>query len=261
MIDLHAHILPGLDDGASSLEEALAMAGAFLKQETATVAATPHFVVGSLEPRRSLVLEKTAEINRLMAGRGGFRLLPGMEVQVDPQVPELLAAGRLLTLNDGGKYLLLELPFISIPDCTRQVIFLLGLRGVTALIAHPERNREITGRPQLAGELVQAGALLQVNGGSLLGHFGPEVRKAALTLLAAGQVHVVAGDAHRATGGRRPCLEKVREFLVEEIGRECADLLLEGNPAAVLSGGTVSFLAPWDGGKIKKSFFSRFFSS
>jgi len=256
MIDLHAHILPGLDDGASSIEEALAMAGAFLQQGTATVAATPHFVLGSLEPSPQEVREKTGDINRLMAG-SGFRLLPGMEVQVDPQVPDLLAAGRLLTLN-GGRYLLLELPFLSIPDCTREVIFQLGLGGATALIAHPERNRDITSRPQLAGDLVQAGALLQVNGGSLLGHFGPEVKKAALTLLLAGQVHVVAGDAHRAAGGRSPCLARARTVLVEAIGSEGADLLLETNPAAIISGGTVACLES-QGKKPGRGFFRRLF--
>lgn len=260
MIDLHAHILPGIDDGACSMAESLRMAAAYLSGGTDTVVATPHFIQGGFEPEPAAIIAGVAALKQNLAAQGsGLVLLPGMEVEMCFEVPELLRQGKLLTINAGGKYLLLELPFTSIPPCTRQVIYQLGLMGITTLLAHPERNREISRRPVLVDELVQAGALTQINGGSFLGHFGPEVKRAAYELLHKGHVHLVAGDAHQAAGGRGPCQDLVKPLLIENVGQLDADLLLCQNPGAVINGGQVSRLAARQGRKRMAGFFGRLF--
>jgi len=237
MIDIHAHILSCGDDGAASESETVSMGEEFSKTGVNCVVATPHFIRGSLEIPPEKIIALTHRYNQLLKSENSnLTLVPGMEVEICHEIPELLKAGKLLTINHGGKYLLVELPFHCLPSFTRQVFYELMLQGVTPILAHPERNRELLAHPELIGEMVQQGVLIQINGGSLLGYFGNHVRKRAVTLLECNLVHFIAGDAHEAHGERGPCLHLVEPVLVRLVGEEKAKVLLTDNPRAVLEG-------------------------
>lgn len=263
MLDLHTHILPGLDDGPSHMEEALDMARSFLRAETNLVAATPHFIYGYTQDEREQVLAAVKDFNSLLAAHDlGLKVLPGMEIEICPEIPRLYREGRLLTLNDQGRHLLIELPFNSFPPFTRQVFYELKLLGVTPILAHPERNSEILEDPGIVYDLVTRGVLIQVNGGSLLGYFGKSVERLAVSLLKCRMVHFVAGDAHRAHGTRGPCLHLASPQLEKIIGREAACRLLSENPRAVTEGKNISVSKPIPPkqrfvSRIKKIFCSR----
>lgn len=244
MIDIHAHIIPCGDDGSASREETLEMARAFSRSGVERVAATPHFIRGSCEIEPEKIISLTAAYNRLLeADNIPLTIVPGMEVEMCHEIPALLKAGKLLTLNHQEKYLLVELPFHSLPAFTQQIFYELKLMGITPVLAHPERNQELCAHPEPIGEMVHKGVLVQVNGGSLLGHFGNQVRKRAISLLENNLVHLIAGDAHQAEGERGPCLHLARPLLDKLVGKDKSDVLLHHNPRAVLEGESV---IPWE---------------
>ncbi|RDV84794.1 tyrosine-protein phosphatase [Ammonifex thiophilus] len=154
MIDIHTHILPGLDDGAEDLEEALSMARLALADGVTALVATPHVIRGSFFPSRQEILETVSLLNERLAEQGlPLRVLPGAEYRLEPDLPERLAKGELVPLNDAGRYLLVELPSTFVPPYAERVLYELQLQGVTPILAHPERNAELCRRPELLASL------------------------------------------------------------------------------------------------------------
>jgi protein-tyrosine phosphatase len=237
MIDIHAHILYCGDDGASSTAETIKMCEEFSKTGVVQVAATPHFIRGSLEIAPEKIMALTAEYNYLLQSRNiSLTIVPGMEIEICHEIPRLFKAGKLLTLNNQDRYMLVELPFHSVPSFTQQIFYELRLLGITPVLAHPERNLELSAHPEMIWELVHKGVVIQVNGGSLLGYFGSRVRKGAISLIKSNLVHFIAGDAHQAGGERGPCLHLVRPMLIQLVGKEKTEVLLSDNPRAALEG-------------------------
>lgn len=196
MVDYHIHILPGLDDGASSREEFLEMAREAQKAGTTCLVATPHFLPGVYATRRELVLAAVAEGCRLLQENGvDLRLEPGMEVYLTPELPSLAREGHLLTLG-GGRHLLIEFPFQEIPVYAEQALFQLMLQGLTPVLAHPERNRWVQEDQDRLARLVGRGCLVQINAGSLFGEYGRRAKAAAESLVRRGFVHLLGSDAH-----------------------------------------------------------------
>jgi protein-tyrosine phosphatase len=195
MIDLHAHILPGLDDGPRSLDDAVAMARVAAEAGTRAIATTCHvnrlFGLGpaQLEPARAALAGRLAEEGVEL------ELLAGGEVAPD-RLPDLDDETlRALTLG-GGPYVLLECPFQPVDGTMGRMVADLQDRGFRVLLAHPERSHTFQRDPSRLAALVQRGALAQVTTGSLTGDFGRTARNAATTMLAEGLVHVLASDAH-----------------------------------------------------------------
>ena len=194
MIDLHTHILPGLDDGPVTEDGAVAMARAGVAAGTRAMATTSHVNHGfGLSPGR-IAAARAALGERLEREGVALELLQGGEIAPD-RLPALSEDDlRALTLG-GGRYLLLECPFspavgldLMVGDLQR--------RGYDVLLAHPERSPTFMRSPDRLAELVERGALAQVTAGSLTGGFGETVRRAAHTMLERGLVHVIASDAH-----------------------------------------------------------------
>lgn len=230
MIDIHCHILPGLDDGAVDMEMALDMIRIAYDTGINTIIATPHFIPGELEPSKESIIAKVNEMNRFISGLGyKLNILPGEEVFISPDLVELVETEKVMTLNNGGKYMLIELPLSHIPIYTNDVIYRLMLKGITPIIAHPERNIDIAKNEDKALQLIEAGALLQVNSSSLRGVFGNKVKMTGWNLLAKGMVHFIATDGH-TSGHRRPLI------LVNEIPTPALNLLAESNPSKVVEG-------------------------
>ncbi|MHB1418340.1 MAG: tyrosine-protein phosphatase [Bacillota bacterium] len=256
MIDLHTHVLPGIDDGARDWEVALKMLEGFSACEMQTIVATPHFMDGycsTPEEVRSLC----NKLQQKAAAEGlEIEVLPGMEVYLSPGIPEMLRKNELLTINDTGKYMLVELPFQEVPAYTQRVIFELLIQNVTPVIAHPERNTEIEKDPNLMLRLLEKGALAQVNAGSLTGLFGDRVRRTAETLLTHNMIHCLASDAHSAVE-RGPGLGEALQRVKQLLGEQEAARLVWDNPLKVLQGQAI---VPEEPLIYKKKLISRIFS-
>ncbi|MBE0467223.1 MAG: phosphotransferase [Candidatus Desulforudis sp.] len=239
MIDLHTHILPGLDDGPHSPEAALAMAARAAAYGVTTIVATPHVMPGVYDNPPGRILEAVDRLNkRLEAGGVAVRVLPGAEYYFDDDLPRRLARGELLTINRGS-CLLLEFPGQSVPLPALRVLFDLLMAGVRPVLAHPERNAVLAQKPDLVYDLVSRGVLLQVTAASLVGGFGRTAALAAELYVRQGWAQLIASDAHNP-GERITAMGGVKGRITALAGTETAALLTRHNPRAVLDGDMVT---------------------
>ncbi len=260
MIDLHAHILPGLDDGAKNMEEALAMAQGACDGGISSVVATPHVITGLYPNTREIILSTYERLRGLLQENEiPLAVYPGAEYRLEPDLPERLAGSQLLTLNDTGRYLLVELPADLVPGCTGRVIYELLLQGAVPIIVHPERNACFVKEPSLLCDLVLKGALAQVTAGSITGQFGARAAAAARVFLEHGCAHFIASDAH-SPRGRRPALQAALQEASRLIGENKAQELVNKNPRHVLKGESIPTTAPKEVVPLKKGFFRNLFS-
>jgi protein-tyrosine phosphatase len=199
VIDLHSHILPGVDDGAATMDDALEMARAARASGVRVVAATPH--VRGAEPIRAEAMHEGVAVLRARLADAGIELdvVGGGEVDLDRL--QALPPDELKGFGLGGNsgYLLVEFPYQGWPLDAARLLFDVQLTGMTPVLAHPERNGAVQAKPERLRELVEAGALVQVTAGSLVGRFGSANRRTAATLVEQGLAHLLASDAHDAT--------------------------------------------------------------
>jgi len=237
--DIHSHILPGFDDGAANDGEFLQMAALALRGGTSCMVATPHCDLEDPLPRLEDIPITVEQYRELLRSRSlGLDLVPGVEVRINAGLYRWAReSGEMerLTLAGNGRYLLADLPLGDMPNAAADILFLVQLRGVTPILAHPERNRLLASRPERVRELAERGIVIQVNSGSLLGLYGRAAMRCAAALLSQGLVRVVASDAH-GPAARDPDLSPAHALLVRSLGEDAARLLLEENPAAVLAG-------------------------
>jgi protein-tyrosine phosphatase len=196
MIDLHSHILPGLDDGSRTVEDARALARRAAEDGVTAIAATPH--VRSDYPTRAEEMERGVSRLRedFLAEGIDVEVLPGGEIDLG-MLASLDDDGlRRFTLAQSGRYLLLEFPYTGWPAGLEETVYGLGLRGLLPILAHPERNREVQSKPARLAEAVRMGALVQLTAASLDGRIGRSSQTAANKLLELGLAHVLASDAH-----------------------------------------------------------------
>jgi len=242
VIDLHTHILPGLDDGSRDIQQSLAMAQVAYNDGIHTIVATPHVLKGVFANSRDKILSAVALLNQTLKEHNiKVNILPGAEYYLEPDLALSLAQGKLLTLNDKGRYLLVELPSAFIPEYTAQVLYEIQLQGVTPIIAHPERNASVAARPALLQEMVAKGALVQITSASIIGLFGKRVKKTAFSFLKQGLAHLIASDAHRENG-RAPMLTPAAQQIKQHFDSSIAELLVIQNPALIIKGEPVQTL-------------------
>jgi protein-tyrosine phosphatase len=229
MIDLHAHILPGLDDGPATIDAALEMARVATAAGTRAIATTSHISHFGLQPD-VLGPARDALAARLAEEGIGLELLAGGEVAAD-RLPGLDDDALRLVALGGGPYVLLECPFTPIGPNFEAMVADLQLRGFSVLLGHPERSATFQLEPARLAGLVESGALAQVTTGSLIGHFGEVPRRAAATMLEHGLVHVLATDAHDAVH-RGPDLHAADDVLDDAL----AEWMTTAVPAAIVAG-------------------------
>jgi protein-tyrosine phosphatase len=235
LLDFHNHVIPGVDDGAADDEQAAAALEAFSDQSIDTLIATPH-INASLTLSPALLQERLAEIDagwgrltRIVTSRfPAMHVHRGAEIMLD--TPQLVLDDPRLRLA-GGRFALVEYPFMSVPPQSTSVLQLLVRAGVVPVIAHPERYTSFAAMSMLPAEWKAAGALLQVNAGSILGRYGPQARDAAFALLERGMADYICSDFH-ARG--RPATAAARTALLELGGEEIADILISVNPRRLL---------------------------
>lgn len=235
MIDLHCHILPGLDDGPTTFDEALQMARLAAADGVRTIVATPHLDEHYQQPAPQLIRDLTARLNELIAAeRLPLTVLPGAEVRTAPELLEALAAGRVMTVADQGRYLLLELPASGHAGYAGELFFRLQLAGYTPIIAHVERVDLFRRELHWLRDFKDRNIRLQVNADSLSGHGGRIIRNHALRLVKEGLVDVVSSDGH-STKSRKPLLTVARKPLRGQPG--LFEMLTTQTPASFLGDG------------------------
>lgn len=236
MIDIHCHILPGFDDGAADLRDAMAMARIAAVSGTTDIIATPHFPgeEASLE-RLGLLLSRYARLEKAIARENlPLKLHPGAEILCLPQTPRLARQGQLPTLGDTN-YLLCEFYFNESRVYMDEMLRFLAGCGYRIVVAHPERYEAVQQEPGLAAQWFGLGYVLQLNKGSISGAFGPAVQTAGLELLNQGLYHLVASDAH-GTDTRTTDMRAARQRLEELCPEPYVRILLEENPRRLLQG-------------------------
>lgn len=245
MIDLHSHVLPGLDDGADNWDEAIEMARMSAADGVTTLAVTPHMMWdGSYANRAPEVRALFAEAKERFKKAGvPITLVVGGEIYVSPETAKAIEDDHFLTYGDQKRYALVEMPSVEVPAYMEQVIFECGVIGVTPIIAHPERNRQAMNDLGRLATWVEQGVLLQVNARSLTGDSGKTLQKAAQALVVRRLVHLVASDAH-STRRRPPGLSAARACVERLAGTEVADALVSVNPRRILEGESVPVWKP-----------------
>lgn len=235
MIDIHTHIIPGLDDGSDDIETSIIMAEMAVDSGVDTIVATPHCnQLGMYENFVSDDLIRRMESFREEVAREKIDLEVklGMEIFCTREVPKLLKEKKLLTLND-SRYVLVEFAFgIDIPRMERMLFSILD-SGYIPVIAHPERYYAVQAQPEIVYDWLQEGMGIQINKGSIFGRFGRGECRCANTLLRNGLVSCIASDAH-GVDSRTTDMSDAFEFLSMEYSEELADLLLEENPRRIL---------------------------
>ncbi|WP_088830694.1 tyrosine-protein phosphatase [Paenibacillus tyrfis] len=217
MIDIHSHVLHGLDDGPASLEQSLELARLAVQEGISTIIATPHHRKGSYcNPAQTVETAVSFLQEQLVRHQIPLTICSGQEIHTHPQWLDDFYANQLLTLN-GSTYILIEFPSSKLPKRVEEILHELSIRNLTAVIAHPERNKEIAEQPDKLLKLIEHGALAQVTSHSITGYFGPQVRSVALELCRRNLVHFIASDAHDAI--RRPFhLQRAYGIVTEMLG-------------------------------------------
>lgn len=235
MIDIHCHILPMFDDGASELAESVAMARLAVSSGVTGIIATPHFP-GDRQAMELLpkLLARYDRLNKVLAQQKlPLKLYPGAEILCTPETISMAQQKMLPTLGDSN-YLLTEFFFNESAEFMSSTLSALAACGYRPVIAHPERYEAVQQSPALIENWFFQGMVIQLNKGSLLGAFGPEVQETAQWILSGGLAHVIASDAH---GIRRRTTDMfdLRRFLQENCPARYVKVLLEENPARIVA--------------------------
>ena len=235
MIDIHAHILPGIDDGAADMESALEMAAMAVESGVTIMVATPHSsAYGRMQNHWDEQLVRRVKDFRSALEQANIplKVAPGMEIFGTPEVPELLKQKRMLGLN-GSDYPLIEFPFSNYAVQATEILEDVVGIGMRPLIAHPERYTYVQKDPSILNLWVEMGCLLQINKGSLLGSFGRNEKYLAWELVERNFAFAVASDAHSPTV-RTTWMKDVQQLLREEFSEQIASKLLYSNPLKLL---------------------------
>lgn len=234
MIDLHAHILPGVDDGPATWDDSLEILRLAAKDGIRHIVGTSHMLPdGPYANERAKLLALITELQERSKAEGlPISVHAGGEVYLTPDTVQRLQAGRALTYCDAGKYMLVELPSSEIPSYAEQALFDLQLQGITPIIAHAERNLGVIRSPQRLFDFVRRGVLVQVTASSLRAKPFAETAELLIRHRAA---HFVATDTH-GVNRRPPTLSKYRQHLANLVGHDGARRLLQDNAQCVIQG-------------------------
>lgn len=235
MIDLHCHLLPGIDDGAKDTRQALELARMAVDNGITAAVFTPHIHLGRYDNTKELIAQTFNSFRRELK-RHHIPLKVGVaaEVRLGPELMEQINQDDIPYLGywKGEDVLLLEMPHSHIPAGTDQLIRWLRDKGIIAMIAHPERNKDVMRDFKTIQPILATGCLIQVTAASVCGAFGKSAQKCAHQLLAQGSVTILASDAHHKTR-RPPELEPGREAAEAIVGESASWDLVLGNPRAI----------------------------
>lgn len=234
MLDLHCHMLPGIDDGAPDLETALAMARIAYGDGIRTVACTPHIYPGMYDNTAPAIRAAIADFQSQLDAAGiGLKLVEGADVHLDTDLAGAIRADRVPTIA-GSRYLLLEPPHHVAPPGFEHRVFELMTAGITPVITHPERLSWVEDHYDLFMRLVERGAWMQVTAGALTGRHGRRPKYWGEKFVGEGKTHLIATDAHD-TRRRPPLLAEGREAAARLVGETEAAHLVVTRPAGMVA--------------------------
>ena len=269
MIDLHCHLLPGIDDGAKDLATSLEMARIAVDDGIKTIYCTPHIYPGMYENVGPDIIRRVDQLQLVLGDQGiPLQLSYGADIHLVPEVPAGLQSGRIPTLG-GSRYFLLEPSHHARPPRFTESVFALIGAGYIPVITHPERLTWVGDHMADFFSLARSGAWLQVTGGALLGNFGHRVQRIAEEFVGDGWTAVLASDAH-TTNRRAPQLAAAVERAAELLGNEEALRMVQhrpnlvarnAEPSEVVAPPALSEPSAQNKGKIHRFFISRFFGA
>lgn len=235
MIDIHHHLLWGLDDGASSVETSIEMARIAAEDGMTHVVCTPH-ANGQYVYEPQVIAEKIAELQRLLdSEKIALTLGKGCDFHMSYENIQDAKENPMRYSLNGYGYLLVEVPDYGLPRGLTEIFYLLQLAGLTPILTHPERNPTLQQDQPRIVEWLQRGVLIQVTAGSVMGRMGKQAERMAHDLLAKRWVHFLATDAHNTTS-RPPKMREAFELVSKKYGSDYARLLCESNPLAAFTG-------------------------
>lgn len=236
MIDIHCHILPGIDDGPKTLEEAVSMARIAARDGISQIVAAPHLRQGVYEPTVEQVLTKTAELaNALEEADVSVELIPAMDVHIELDLLDRLVSGDLLTLGGDTRYVLLELPNIRVPSQIESLFEQCLLKRFVPILTHPERVLEIQNHLERLEHWVNMGVLVQITAMSLTGGFGKKAQRTARRMVECRLCHLIASEAH-SSDRHPPVLSDVVEVAADILSEEAALEMVTQLPARIIAG-------------------------
>ena len=237
-VDIHAHVLPLVDDGADDFGEALEMLEIAEKNGTSHIVLTPHYLTDDGRSKglsKSQLEEKFEEFKQLALQNGlRIKIYSGAEIFASGKIDSALTNDQIITINNTN-YVLIEFDFNEEPDRALEITQKFKKAGFTPIIAHPERYRFVKTDPSLIVPFVQKGAILQLNSSSILGENGPASEETALALIHSGLASIVASDSHSAFY-RSPDLSEAYTLVSSLFSKEFSELLFFENPRLILEG-------------------------
>jgi protein-tyrosine phosphatase len=236
--DIHCHIVPNIDDGSNNTSESIVMASIAAGDGTTSLIATPHQLGMNGHVSAEAIMKGVRELQSALDKEEiSISIRPGADVRIDPELCKLLKQGKVLTLADQGKHVLLELPHDTYFPLD-SLLKALRKQGIVGILSHPERNRGIIKDPNVMWDVTEAGGLLQITAGSLTGAFGASCQEIAEFAVAEGLIHFIASDAHDTKHrpfGMRDAYDTIRDIA----GEKLATLVCCENPARVFEGDDV----------------------
>lgn len=235
-VDMHTHILPGIDDGARDWDATMTMIAQAAEEGTGAILATPHYIEGRYQPSAATIRFLVEEARRRVATAGlRVEVHGAQEVHATAGIPEMLERGEVMSVADRGRHLLVEFPYTEIPRWIDRFDDDLRRAGLRPILAHPERCAGVIVEPERLYALLERGWLTQIDANSLRGRWGDRIRLLAEEMLRWGWIHVVGSDAHHPAG-RPPHLAGARARFAEIAGAERADLVFSVWPRMILEG-------------------------
>lgn len=239
MFDIHTHVLPAIDDGPQTVEEALDIIGTLVHEGITNIVATPHYNDSYPHVSASEVRERVEILQRVVHEKGlKVHLWPGHEVSLDADTQEALTSRNASTIN-GGPYVLLELSKHEFPIFIGSIVSRLCANGFFPVIAHAERYLPVLHDPEVLVPLVEAGAVLQITASSFVGFFGQKVRQTAEVLMRRNLAHVIASDAH-AVAVRAPRFVEGLRAAEQIVGSQRVREMVLYVPQAIVQGKSIS---------------------
>jgi protein-tyrosine phosphatase len=232
LIDIHSHLLFGIDDGAKNMAEALSLLRLAANDGIERLVLTPHLHFGRFNNTQESIYDQFLVLRQAASDEAiTIQLAVAAEVRFDSAILSLLVSKQLPMYGkfEGQRYFLLELPHSHIPMGCIELITYLKKQNITPVIAHPERNRDLLAAPEKIYQLARLGCWFQLTAGAITGHFGENCQNLSLLYLEQGFAHVVASDAHNIKR-RPPNLSEARVKVVNLLGEAKAQELFWTNP-------------------------------
>lgn len=223
LVDIHCHILPGVDDGAQTIEDSIGMAKKAVSEGISHILCTPHHNNGTYLNKKDDVIRRVADLQAVLDEQEiPLILYEGQEVRLSADIMKRIAQNEILFADLSNKYILIEFPSMEVPMFAHRALFELCANGYVPIIVHPERNSQIIKNPNLMIPFIEMGCLAQLTCASYVGQFGKEIQKVSKIMIEHGMVHLLASDAHNLEG-RNFFTKEAYEKLEKEFGNDTYD--------------------------------------